>query len=207
MANKLWISQLFDGVYAAGQDDNVNHLELDNNHIVRVNLIGSITYVKLNEGYASAILDDGSAAIRIKAWQQDTSMISKINLGDFALVIGRIREFNNERYVLPDFIKKLDDPNWLLVRRLELLRLYKNAFKQKEDTPPEEKIEIQAASINLRSKILSTIESIDQADGVSIDDVASSSSLPRMQVDNIISSLVKEGEVYEHKPGRYKLLQ
>ncbi len=212
IAYKLWISQLHSGQYIHNPEDDLNYLDIDGLNVLRVNIIASITLVSINEGYAYAVIDDASAAIRVKAWQQDTQLISSLNPGDIVLLIGRIKEYNDERYISPEMVRKLDNPNWLLVRKLELLRDFPSIIEHVEHIPVAIKEEIVGSypSVkplsNLRSKMLSIIESIDSPEGVSMEQIEHSSGLDRKDIEPIIIEMVKEGEIYEHKPGKLKLL-
>ncbi len=208
-AYKLWISQILSGGYISTEDK--NYLYLNGLQIFRVNIIGNITFLNSSEGYASALLDDGSGVIRLKTWQQGTQLLSSLNLGDLVIVIGRVKEYNGERYIAPDMVKKLDDPNWLLVRKLELLREYPISHKQDTEKPAlfhEEKIEdspLFRLTPSLRNKILEFIDSA--SDGAGIDDITASLKIGKKEAEAAIYELIKEGAVYEYKPGRLKLLQ
>lgn len=210
-AYKLWISQILSGRYVSTEDQ--NYLDLNDFQIFRVNIIGNITFVNSSEGYASALLDDGSGVIRLKTWQQSTQLLSSLNLGDIALVIGKVKEYNGERYISPDMVKRLDDINWLLVRQLELLKEYPISHKQDTEKPAlfhEEKIEdspLFRLTPSLRNKILEFIDSKAISDGAGVDDITASLKIDKKGVEAAIFELVKEGAVYEYKPGRLKLLQ
>ncbi len=209
-AYKLWISQILSGRYISTEDQ--NYLDLNGAQIFRVNIIGNITFLNSSEGYASALLDDGSGVIRLKTWQQSTQLLSLLNLGDIALVIGRVKEYNRECYISPDMVKRLDDSNWLLVRQLELLREYPASHKG--DTEPalfhEERI-VDAPSFrltpSLRNKILEFIDSKTISDGAGVDDITANLKIDKKDAEAAIFELIKEGAVYEYKPGRLKLLQ
>ncbi len=208
-AYKLWISQILSGKYISTEDQ--SYLDLNGSNISRVNLIGNITFLSSSEGYASALLDDGSGVIRLKTWQQGTQLLSLLNLGDIVLVIGRVKEYNEERYISPDMVKRLDDSNWLLVRQLELLKEYPASHKG--GTPAlfhEERIE-DAPSFrltpSLRNKILEFIDAKSISDGSGVDDIVANLKIDKTDAEAAIFELIKEGAVYEYKPGRLKLLQ
>lgn len=210
-AHKLWISQIFSGKYISTEDH--SYLDLNEQQITKVNIIGNITFVNSSESYASALLDDGSGVIRLKAWQQSTQLLSSLNLGDITIVIGKVREYNGERYIAPDTVKVLDDPNWLLVRQLELLREQPISHKGDAEKPAlfhEERIEdspLFRLTPVLRNKILEFIDAKSISDGSGIDDIATGLSIGKKEAEAAVFELIKEGEVYEYKPGRLKLLQ
>ncbi len=209
-AYKLWISQISSGRYISTEDQ--NYLDINGSQIFRVNIIGNITFLNSSEGYASALLDDGSGVIRLKTWQQGTQLLSLLNLGDIALVIGRVKEYNAERYISPDMVKRLDDSNWLLVRQLELLREYPISHKQDTEKPAlfhEEKIEdspLFRLTPTLRNKMLEFIDS-NTSDGIGVDDITSNLKIDKKEIEAALFELIKEGAVYEYRPGKLKLLQ
>ena len=242
VAYKLLIRQLFDGTFIHGQEENAtSFLNLGNENISRVNIIATVTLVSSIDKYSFAVIDDNTSSIRIKAWQQDASMVSALQPGYLVLVIARIREYNDERYLLPELVKKIENPNWLLARRLELVKMYDNLDAMKQDglfkeekllekvsaksslektsekekkleqkETKEEKIEeksLTKLSSSLRHKVINAIDSSESMDGISISETVKSSGISLKEADAVISELVKEGEIYEHKPGRYKLLQ
>ena len=212
-AYKLWISQLHNGSYINAQDDSFNYLDISGLQVSRVNLIATVTNVSKNAGYSSLTLDDGSSSIRLKAWQQDANILEDFNPGNLVLAIGKIREYNGERYILPELVKKIENANWLLVRKFELLKERPRAAdvrdeRQNDEILHEDVLDIpMKISISFRQKILSLIDSLDSADGVSVEELASSSDIPRRELQLAVHELIKEGELYEHKQGKLKLLQ
>ncbi len=82
--------------------------------------------------YAYVVLDDGTETIRIKAWGDDIhkQKIDELSVGDNVDVIGRVREYQDEIYIMPEMILKINDPNWELIRHLENIELQR-LFKEK----------------------------------------------------------------------------
>ena len=54
--------------------------------------------------------------------------------------------------------------------------------------------------------IIATITKLDTGDGADIDEVISSSGIDESQAENIINNLLMDGEAFEIRPGRLKLL-
>ncbi len=63
-----------------------------------------------------------------------------------------------------------------------------------QEEKPENKIEL----------IIKTIKEFDKGDGADIEEIISK--LNSIKAESIISSLIKEGEVFEIRPGRVKVL-
>lgn len=70
--------------------------------------------------YAAVTLDDGSDTIRLKVFKT-TKPLDSLNVGDVVDAIGKVREYEGERYMIVEIAKKVDDPNYELMRRLELV--------------------------------------------------------------------------------------
>ena len=114
-AYKISIKDLLVYEYVKNEGWNPNYLISPKGNISRVNIIGFITSKEDN----SLIIDDSTSNINVRAFE-NLNIFTNKNIGDLVVVIGKPREFNNERYVVPDIIKKIDDPLWLKVRLKEL---------------------------------------------------------------------------------------
>lgn len=105
--------------------------------ISRVGLVGTVID-KFNSddgNYSTITIDDDSASIRIKAFGEDSKVLDKFKLGDMVFVVGKVREYAQEIYVIPEIIKKLSDPNYELFHKLEVLKqilIQKKIFKEIE---------------------------------------------------------------------------
>ena len=92
--------------------------------ISRVKLVGTIIdkYMSEDGNYSSLTLDDESDSIRIKAFKEDASILEKFEIGDLVLVIGKVREYADENYIVPEVIKKVMNPDYESLHRLEVLK-------------------------------------------------------------------------------------
>jgi len=101
--------------------------------ITRVHIIATVTniYITDDKKYAFIVLDDGSGNIRSKVFQ-DVSVFEKIKVGQLVDFIGRIREYNDERYLVPEIVRVVEDPNMITLRVLEIantLKIWIDKFK------------------------------------------------------------------------------
>jgi len=224
-AYKTWVSDLNNNNYKTEDNTGSGYIELNNTKISRVNLIGTIVnhFISEDSNYGSITIDDNSSTIRIKAFREDTNAFKNLKVGDIVLVIGRLRKYNDEIYINHEIIKNLNNPNWELLRKLELLKLYGKPKEEKvieitEDNTqeiPVKKIEapkiIQQQLIeeemiedeiteNSRQKVLTIIERYNEQ-GANINDVIKELNLDQKEVELAIQELLKEGEVYESRPG------
>lgn len=175
-------------------------LNLNNKDIVRVNVIGNIVERYDSEGekkYSFLKLDDGSGQISLKSFGDDIEKTKDITQGQTVSVIGVLRNWNNETYILPEAIKQ-QDPKYLLIRKLELEK------QQSQNAKPVENKEQQ---VELKDKILEIIKKAEQDNGIDTDKVNISlrESSPEI-INQEIQKLLEEGRIFEPRPGRLRFL-
>ncbi len=210
---------------------------LQDKEINRINLIANVIdkFKSEEKNYASLTLDDGTGQIRVKAFSDNTKLIDSIQSGDTILVIGTLRYFNNELYILPEIIKHLD-ARWLLARKLELEKEYGQLYKtldsnkikvaeskesklesaelkideekqEEQEEKNEEKREELNPELSLREQIINIIKAAEPQEGINIDEIIMK--LQNYAVEKIndkITELLEEGAIYEPKPGRLRIL-
>lgn len=128
-AAKLAIQDIQDGELIANERGNVIGVTTYLGQISRVNIIATVVdryttpQERLDQGgkkFAAITLDDGTGVIRVMMWDEQSSKLADIRLGDLVLAVGRVRSFQGEAYINGEIIRKLEDPNWETVRLLEL---------------------------------------------------------------------------------------
>ena len=180
-------------------DSSAGHIKMNGVDVFRVNIIATIVYKDENgNNYSSAVIDDGSGKILLRSFN-GAGIFSDVDVSDPVLVIGRVREFNDERYIIPEILKKLDDINWITLRKLELAGHMKNA----------------AADANIKDKggevagasedVYLLVKKLDDGSGALIDDVLKASNNP--DAEGILNKLLENGDVFEVKPGKLKVLE
>ena len=174
-------------------------LELGDKKIVRVNIIGNIVdkYENLGETkYVSFTVDDGSGQIRLKVFGDDTERFKDFYQGQTIVVIGVLRQWNQELYISPEIIKEMN-PKYLLIRKLETEK--EKAVSKR----PMEKEHI----IAIKDRILDMIKDSESNGGIETEKVIMS--LQEFSPDIInkeIQKLLEEGIVFEPRPGRIRYL-
>ncbi len=80
----------------------------------RVNVLGVVTGI-IQDGreYVLSVEDGSGSSISVLT----TKHLKK---GDLAVIIGPIRLENEEKLIKAEILRKIDDPNWITLRRLEL---------------------------------------------------------------------------------------
>jgi len=190
VAWKLRIVDILSSVFAKGETS-AGYIKFGNSGIFRVNVIATLIYKSENPSFNDGLIDDGTGKIQLRIFENGNAL-SKIDVGDVVLVIGRVREFNNEKYVVPEIIKKLVDIRWFDVRKFESLG--KNISHSAQS-------EIIA---NDYEKFYLTIKKFDNGDGAAIEDLVKSFG---KDADEMINKLLKNGDVFEIKPGKLKVLE
>jgi len=174
-------------------------LELGDKKIVRVNLIGNITDKYESEGerkYIFFTLDDGSGQIKIKCFSEEASRFRNFTQGQTVLVIGVLRNFNNETYLSPEIMRE-QDTKYLLLRKLELEK------EKSRNTQPLAKEQMTA----VKDKILTIIKEAEKDGGIEMDKIIMD--LRDVSPDVInreIKMLLEEGIIFEPRPGKMRWL-
>ena len=186
-AHKVCIKDLFSGVYIQQEGWQPNYLQIEEKHVSRINLIATVIDKQIFDSLITISLDDGTGVIQAKTFNEDTKKLQNINIGDFILLIGRPRRYNEQLFLTIEIIKKIP-PAWGKVRKLELEKSNKQENGQEND----------------RQKIFSIIKKLDTGYGADISEVLKM--LNPEKGEAIINNLLKLGEIYENRPGYIKTI-
>jgi len=197
IAYKLRVSDILNGSFAKDNSSAV-YLKLGNINVSRVNIIANLIYKSDHGNSSSFIIDDGTGKISLKLFE-NSGIFSKADVGDFVMVIGKVREFNTERYIVPEIVNKIEELEWLNVRKLEL---QKANFDEIVEGNKSENAEVSAGS---NEDVYLLIKNLDKGEGVDFDEVVRSSG--NSNAEGIITKLLENGDVFEIKPGRLKVLE
>ena len=209
IAHKLWLNNLNENSFVSSKGEfEPNYLLLNEKRISRVNIIANVmNKFKSEDGnYCAITIDDGSAQIRLKTWREDTKILDKIDIGNIILVIGKIKNYNNEIYILPEIVKKVN-ANDELLRKLELIKEYGLPKEERLEEKEPEVIyeEINFGSSDLRNKILNLIEKYEEKLGVTLEEIKTELHANLDEINKVLEELLKEGQIYEVKD-KYRLL-
>ncbi|MFA5174132.1 MAG: OB-fold nucleic acid binding domain-containing protein [Candidatus Pacearchaeota archaeon] len=173
------------------------HVSLGDKKLVRINIIANVIEKYQSEGerrFASLTIDDGSGQIRIRVFGEDINKFDDLNQGDTLMIIGVLRSYNQELYILPEIIRK-QDPRYLLVRKLEIEKAY-----MKLAPPPKEQVRV------LRDQIIDMIKNSESNEGVDTETIILTLKSRPDLITQEIKKLLEEGIIYEPKPGRLRYL-
>ncbi len=104
--------------------------EEDGHHVVspqgvelrRVVLVGFIVRQYVGQGsFASITIDDGTETIRAKAWDE-VQLLEQVEANTLAMIVGKVREYEGEVYIVPEIVRPLDDANYMTLHQLERYR-------------------------------------------------------------------------------------
>ncbi|MHA1131180.1 MAG: OB-fold nucleic acid binding domain-containing protein [Candidatus Helarchaeota archaeon] len=222
-AIKLHINQLSGGSYV--KDEVSNYLQTQIGiRVSRVRILGTIVnkWIPSSDSertpQATIIIDDGTATIRIKAWKDNITIFEDVEIGDIVDIIGHVRKYEEEIYITPELIKKIEDPNWELVRELEIIECIeriKSGQRFQEYSSPTSGELTKNAEITgsdkteksiFKDKIVELIRNLDDGVGVSVLLLKEQANIPEIDFHNAIMELINEGTIYQPNSGKYKIL-
>lgn len=234
-AKKVRIVDITSGKFFPGSKEDMKPsyvITLSGQRISRVNLIATVTDKFLSEdgNYCTITVDDGSEAIRVKTFKENVELLRDVEPGDLVLVMGKIKEYNNEVYVNGEIARKVD-VNYENLRRLEILndlidqektvKEIKNLVEQMSEEELKEyvksKFEMDEESLQVvreglkvvkevdyKPKILELIGSLDEGEGLEIGKILELSDLPENVIENAINELLSSGMLFEPSPGKLR---
>jgi RPA family protein len=191
-AYKLKIGDVFSGKKIL-DGERFNFLELGDRKITRVNIVANVVerYSSGEKAYVSLTLDDASGQIRVKIFGDDVQKFQDIEQGDSVLIVGLLRNYNDELYITPEIIKK-QDPRYLLVRKLEFEKMAPKEVDNQE-------------RMALADKIVNMVKGAEP-EGVSQDklilDLAETPDL----INQEVKKALEQGIIYEPRPGMLRYL-
>ena len=152
-AYKLKIEDLVRGQYVRSPEGTEPSYLLTpwDQHIPRARVLGTIVdkFVRDDQGYATLRLDDGSETISLRAWREGVPELARFEMGNLIDVVGRVREFEGEVYLVPELILRVEDPNWELVRELEILRARRQALSEGVRPQPKQEAKLEPRQLQV----------------------------------------------------------
>lgn len=169
--------------------------------ISRARIMGTVVskFVSEDENFASITIDDSSDTIRAKTFKT-VKPLDVIQVGDIVDLIGKVREYNAEIYVMPEIVRKILDPNIEVLRKLELIA--KAAKLQQGEGQPAQFVSAKEDRATLKKKVTEVIES--EKSGVSYSKILEMVQAPETQIESVVNELLEEGIRYEPTPGKIK---
>jgi len=223
-AYRIRLKNIVNSPYEKREGFNPSVIKFNNLEISRVNVIASIVgkYLTDDQNYCAITLDDGSETIRVKNFGAEVGVIKELNAGDIVRIIGKVKEYNEEKYIAGE-ISKVLNPNWLIVNEIELSNqkqtetdssttdsINKAVETKTNSSENEEIISISSESSDsessIKQKILKYLKNNDKGTGVIMDQIMNSLDVSSEEVKDSLYELLKVGEIYEPKKGILKIL-
>ncbi|MHA1291620.1 MAG: hypothetical protein ACTSQJ_03005 [Promethearchaeota archaeon] len=167
-------------------------------------------------------LDDGTGLIRAILWRVDPEKYSEFNKGDIVDVVGLIRQWKDYTSISPEIIKKIYDPNFILLRNAEIIKKIKSGDIQEIPDQSEEFLNINGTSgdINIedlfeeeengeenriKEKIYSLIEQhTSEGNGISFEEIIKAINISTETLKNYIKDLEMESRIYPSEKDVYQ---
>lgn len=245
VAKKVRICDITNGKYASGSRESREPSYVITplgEKVSRLNVIATVTdkFASEDGNYSSITIDDGTDAIRAKAFGEDAEIFEPLKKGELVVVVGKVKEYQNEIYVNAEIARAVE-PNYEALRRLELLeqiserkkivdnlRKIKSRMEETAETEADKAaansqlkeyakkmgIEEEALEVILESRepdykpaLLDIISSLDEGSGVEILKIFEISKLPESVIERAIDELLREGEIFEPSPGKFRVIK
>lgn len=184
----------------------------------RVTIFGTI----VDQGDNTINVDDSSGIISIRSFEE-FKPFEMVSNGDYVLIVGKVRQFNNEIYITPEICKKIDS-KWKEFRNKNIDKL-KILFADKKidnfeatesvsfntgvdavnEIVEEAVVKTESSPKTQIEEVLNYIDSEDSGNGV--EKVKILDSFDDSSIPEVIDTLIMEGDIFEVKPGVFKVLK
>jgi RPA family protein len=191
IAIKLMIKDIVEADYS--EDLQNPFISVFGRQIKRVNCMGALISSVKTPGGFSLTIEDSTGSIMAQYFEDEI----KANVGDIVNIVGRVRTFENEKFLVPEILKKVDNLLWMEYHRKNSPELLKNLSSSIEKVP--EKQETTA------EKLLSCIRVLDDGNGAYVDNVVSTVRSP--DSESQVKKLLELGTIFETAPGKVKILE
>ncbi|MEW6592785.1 MAG: OB-fold nucleic acid binding domain-containing protein [Candidatus Hadarchaeota archaeon] len=196
--------------------------------VSRARVLGTVVdkFIRDDRSYAALRLDDGSATIRVRAWAEGVPELDRFNIGESLDVIGRVREYQGEVYLVPEpgLVMPVKDPNLQTLRELEIVKIKKDALARgvrpgvrsglhevavgfgsaaAEEAAPQ----MPEVPEELKNRTAAAAEKLGEEDGVTLDELAAELKVSRKEAQDAVRALLVDGQLFEPKPGRFKVVR
>jgi hypothetical protein len=210
VAYKVRIADLNEGSYVKEEGWQPNYVMTKQGlKISRANIIATAVSVEPEATNNALVLDDGTGTIGVRPFGEIANL-KTIEIGDIINVIGKPREFGGEKYLVPEIIAKVKNEGWIRLRQKELSMPQPGPGVNPEKKAPassieEEVVERPVQLENPFQKIYRLIKELDTGDGADTNELITMSGLHN--AEELVKELLKEGEIFEIKRGRLKVLE
>lgn len=95
--------------------------------ISKAKLVGTVIdkFISEDGNYSSITLSDDTDTIRVKAFKEDVEIFDELERGDLAMIVGKVKQYADENYLIPQIVRKITDPNVEILHKLDVLKSIK----------------------------------------------------------------------------------
>jgi len=183
------------------EEGQLSYIDFEGSLVSTVRLMGVVVSKYETDRFTIITLDDATETISVRVFGEDIDLLTDVKVGQTFDVIGTLRDYEEETYIAPRIVKMIEDPNWEVVRSLELLI---QAKRLGADVAHETLIDEEEESTDLKPLVMEAIEKIDEGDGADYNSILRDSGLEDAQLDETLNSLLGDSEIYEPKIGKFK---
>ncbi len=191
--------------------------------VSRARIMGTVVSRFLAEEgtFASITIDDSTETIRAKTFKT-TKPLDSIDTGSLVEVIGKVREYMGEIYMIPEIVKRIEDPNLELLRELEIIKVKGPGIPGKASKaggrPASEDKGARGSAdgkgrgteqkkdkddrAGLKREILKLIGGSE--DGIEYAKILENVEGKENDIESVVNEILAEGICYEPTPGRIK---
>ncbi len=206
-AVKVRISDIYNGRFEEVIVNGIRLFRLKtgiSTNLVRIMGVVVNSYINPDETYAFVTIDDSTGAIDVKAWHDSVGMLldssgEVYRTGTILDVIGKVRMRDETLYLTPTLVVKVDDPNWITVRRLEILRL---KLKYLSTSWATRKLKDRFNS--LKDRLLEEITN-KYPDGVTLEELEMKTKISRIVIRQALEEMAEEGLLYVDGERKYRI--
>ena len=220
------IADLIKGQYFKVEGNfNPDYALVGEKKISRVNMVAIVIEKNIEERFSSLTIDDGSGSIVLRDFD-NKNKFENFNIGQVIMTIAKPRNFNEQMYLITEIIKPIKNNKWIEYRKLQLEKISpmviekvneeiiedkpiveemvsNSEVENKPKTNEPEKVSVDEPE-NIIDKVLAIIKELDSGEGADIEDVIVKADVK--DCEPLLNSLIKEGEIFEVRPGRIKVL-
>ncbi|MCD6381293.1 MAG: hypothetical protein J7L50_03100 [Candidatus Odinarchaeota archaeon] len=198
-AKKLFIKEVVELRVLETEEGRVKFISpFSGKSVSRVHLSGTIINVfpmdEESRNFLFLTIYDGTGTLRLKMWGSEKEMAKGLTVGDVVDVVGKVKLYQEEVYVSPEVIRKVEDPNLELMRWAEIL---------------ESKVEEMRNDLNqVMNKVYKIIKVEDRGKGVSFSLIRNRMFfIPLGLLEDAIRRMIDNGDIYETSDGVYKTVE
>ncbi len=164
-------------------------------------------------------LDDGSGVIRAVIWNADPEEYQEFKEGHIVDIVGLIQYWSGFNYIRPEIIKKINDPNFVLLRDAEIIKKIKSGntveipdisqlYDDMDEIPDDIDVDElfgEESSFNgndTKNLVFSLIEEHEK--GISFKDLNAKLKISVSELKNLLRDLEMESRIYQSDEGIYQ---